>query len=118
MGAALSLYLALKTTGKNVTVATPSSPLVEVSSLVGIDEVKTSLGGEGGDLVVSFPYKEGEIEKVSYTRDDNFLNIVVKAGENGLNFKETDVKFTRGAAAPEVLICNWFPQSFGFGKSF
>src|SRR3972149_7734872 len=86
MAAALSLYLSLKNLGKNLSIATPSNPLVEVSSLVGIDEVKTTLGQEAGDLVVSFPYKEGEIEKVSYTRDDNFLNIVVKAGENGLGF--------------------------------
>src|ERR1035437_3329464 len=103
MGAALGLYLSLEDLGKSLSIATPNTPLVEVSSLVAIDEVKTSLGAPSGDLVVSFPYKEGEIEKVSYTRDDNLLNIVVKAGENGLNFNEKDVKFTRGSTAPEFL---------------
>ncbi len=118
MGAALSLYLSLKDLGKNVTVSSPSQPLVEVSSLVGVDEVKTSLGGEGGDLVVSFPYREGEIEKVSYTRDDNFLNIVVKAGEKGLNFTENDVKFTRGGSAPELLFIVGSPRVSDLGKLF
>jgi len=61
MAGALSLYLSLKNLGKNLSIATPSEPLVEVSSLVGIDEVKTSLGVATGDLVVSFPYREGEI---------------------------------------------------------
>ncbi len=103
MGAALSLYLSLEDLGKSLSIATPNTPLVEVSSLVGIDEVKTSIGEASGDLVVSFPYREGEIEKVSYTRDENFLNIVVKAGEKGLNFSEKDVKFTRGTSAPELL---------------
>lgn len=103
MAAALSLYLSMSTLGKKLTVATPNAPLVEVSSLVGVDKVTTSLSGEGGDLIVSFPYREGEIEKVSYTRDDNFLNIVVKAGELGLNFDEKDVKYTRGGVAPEML---------------
>ena len=103
MGAALSLYLSLEDLGKTITVASPKTPLVEVSSLVGIDRVATELGGAGGDLVVSFPYREGEIEKVSYTRDDNFLNIVVKAGELGLNFSEKDVTFTRGGQAPELM---------------
>jgi hypothetical protein len=103
MAGALSLYLSLKQTGKSIVIATPNDPLVEVSSLVGIDEVKTNLGASSGDLVVSFPYKEGEIEKVSYTREDNLLNIVVKAGENGLTFEEKDVKFTRGMVAPELL---------------
>nr|MBI5455665.1 hypothetical protein [Candidatus Levybacteria bacterium] len=118
MGAALSLYLSLKTTGKAVSIATPSNPLVEVSSLVGIDEVKTNLGSESGDLVVSFPYKEGEIEKVSYTRDDNFLNIVVKAGELGLGFSEKDVKFTRGAVAPELLFVIGSPRVSDLGNLF
>lgn len=103
MAAALGLYLSLSSADKNLTIATPNNPLVELSSLVGIDRVKTTLGAESGDLVVSFPYREGEIEKVSYTRDDNFLNIVVKAGELGLNFSESDVKFTRGQGAPELL---------------
>ena len=103
MGAALALYLSLEDLGKSITVASPKTPLVEVSSLVGIDRVTTKLGGEGGDLVVSFPYREGEIEKVSYTRDDNLLNIVVKAGELGLNFSEKDVTFTRGGQAPELM---------------
>ncbi|MEK7160332.1 MAG: hypothetical protein AAB702_02525 [Patescibacteria group bacterium] len=118
MGAALSLYLSLKSTGKNVSIATPGNPLVEVSSLVGIDEVKTSLGADGGDLVVSFPYKEGEIEKVSYTRDDNFLNIVVKAGENGLGFAEKDVKFTRGETPPELLFVVGSPRVSDLGSLF
>lgn len=118
MAASLGLYLALKGLGKNVSVASPSSPLVEVSSLVGIDEVQNSFGGAGGDLVVSFPYREGEIEKVSYTRDENFLNIVVKAGEKGLNFEERDVKFSRGGAAPELLFVVGVPRISDLGKLF
>ena len=115
---ALSLYLSLKNLGKNVTVASPSSPLVEVSSLVGIDEVSTGFGGAGGDLVVSFPYKEGEIEKVSYTRDENFLNIVVKAGELGLGFDEKDVKYSRSGAAPELLFIIGTPRISDLGSLF
>ena len=118
MAGALSLYLSIKSAGKNVVIATPSEPLVEVSSLVGIDEVKTNLGGATGDLVVSFPYKEGEIEKVSYTREDNFLNIVVKAGENGLSFEENQVKFTRGAIAPELLFVIGSPRVSDLGQLF
>lgn len=118
MAAALSLNLALFDMGKNTTIATPQEPLVEVSNLVGIDRVKTSLGGEGGDLIVSFPYREGEIEKVSYTRDDNFLNIVVKAGELGLGFNDKDVKFTRGGATPELLFVIGAERVSDLGKLF
>lgn len=118
MAAALSLYLSLMNLGKNLTIASPSQPLVEVSSLVGVDEVKNSLGGQDGDLIVSFPYKEGEIEKVSYTRDQNFLNIVVKAGENGLKFSESQVQFLRGGGAPELLFVVGSPRVSDLGKLF
>jgi len=118
MGAALGLYLSLKDMGKTLSIATPNAPLVEVSALVGIDEVRTTLGEESGDLVVSFPYREGEIEKVSYTRDDNFLNIVVKAGEKGLNFTQEDVKFSRGSKAPEMLFIVGAARISDLGKLF
>jgi hypothetical protein len=104
MGAALSLYLLLKTANKKVSIAGPSDPIVEVSNLVGIDKVQRHFGGDAGDLVVSFPYKEGEIEKVSYTLENNFLNIIVKASEQGLSFEEKDVNYTRGSGSIDLLI--------------
>lgn len=102
MAAALSLFLALKEE-KNVVIACPSEPIVAVSSLVGIDKVSSNLNGQGGDLVVSFPYTEGEIEKVSYTLEDGYLNILVKAGEIGLSFNEKDVKYQRKGNVPTLL---------------
>ena len=118
MGAALGLYLSLKDMSKALSIATPNEPLVEVSALVGINEVKTNIGEASGDLVVSFPYREGEIEKVSYTRDEDILNIVVKAGEKGLNFSEKDVKFTRGSTAPELLFIVGAARVSDLGKLF
>jgi len=104
MAAALSLYLFLKDIRKNVTIAAPEDPIVEISSLVGIDKVQHVLGGESGDLVVSFPYQEeGEIEKVSYTIENGYLNIIVKAGEKGLSFDEKDVKFNKGSGQVDLL---------------
>lgn len=98
MGSALSLYLALKNLGKEVSIASPKEPIVELSNLVGINKVKTNLeaGSGSGDLTVSFPYAEGEIEKVSYTLENGYLNIIVKAGQQGLSFSQNDIKFQRG----------------------
>ena len=118
MGAALALFLSLTQVGKSVTIATPENPLVEVSSLVGIDKVKTALNGESGDLTVSFPYQEGEIEKVSYTLENGLLNIVVKAGEKGLSFEEQDVQFTRSQDVPNLLFTIGVPKLSELGKLF
>ncbi len=104
MAAALSFYLTLSALDKRVSVLSPTEPIVELSSLVGIDKVKGSTEGSSGDLVVSFPYREGEIEKVSYTIEGGFLNIVVKAGEQGLTFAEDQVQFKRGSDKADLVI--------------
>ncbi len=108
MAAGLGLYLSLKQMGKNVSIVCPGEITVGVSSLVGIDKVQKSFGGTGagGDLVVSFPYKEGEIEKVSYNVDGGKLQIVIKAGQQGLSFNKSDVDYKQGGgvgAVPNLL---------------
>ena len=105
MGGALALYLGLKDLGKDVSIISSQDPLVEVSNLVGVDKVRKSFeSGQSGDLTVSFPYQEGEIEKISYTLENGFLNIVVKASAQGLTFNEKDILFKRtGSATPLVL---------------
>jgi len=119
MAAGLSLYLALSQTGKMVSIVSPTNPIVEVSSLVGIDKVKKSFeGGSAEDLTVTFPYKEGEIEKISYTLEEGKLNILVKAGENGLSFGEKDVEFKRGGSAPSLVIVVGTPRISDLGTAF
>lgn len=103
MGAALSIYLTLKSLGKDVSIVATKAPTVEVSSLIGIDQVKERFTSQSGDLVVSFPYREDEIGKVSYTLENGLLNIIVKPKEGGLSFGEKDVLFKRTGDTPTVL---------------
>jgi nanoRNase/pAp phosphatase (c-di-AMP/oligoRNAs hydrolase) len=114
MAAALSLYLLLKE-NKKVTIACPTQPIVELSNLVGIDKVATKLEGSEGDLVVSFPYVEGEVEKVSYTLESGFLNIIVKASDQGLTFDEKDVKYSKGGATFSLLFAIGTPRLSDLG---
>lgn len=104
MGAALSLYLALTSFGKNVSVLSGKAPIVEVSNLVGIDQVKDRYESASGDLVVSFPYKTDEIGKVSYTLENGFLNIIVKPKDQPLSFGEKDVQFRKTGDTPKVIV--------------
>lgn len=118
MAAALALYLSFTQSGKNVSIASASQPTVELSSLVGINKVKNNLSTAGGDLVVSFPYKEGEIDKVSYTLENNFLNIIVKAGAQGLSFSERDIQFTKPTGAVELLFVVGTPRLSDLGPLY
>lgn len=119
MAAALSLYLALSDTSKKINIVCPTEPIVEVSSLVGINKVKKTFdGGASGDLTVSFPYEEGEIEKISYTLEEGKLNILVKAGENGLSFNEKDVEYKREGTAPGLVFVVGTPRISDLGTAF
>lgn len=104
MAGALSLYSALSSQGKSVSVVSKKQPQVEVSSLVGIDQVKSRFESQNGDLVVSFPFKDDEIGKVSYTLENGLLNIIVKPKTDSLSFGEKDVIFARSGDLPSILI--------------
>ena len=117
MAASLALYLSLKQSGKIVSIACPTQPLVEVSSLVGIDKVQASLGNDAADLIVSFPDR-GDIEKISYTRENGFINIIVKAGEQGLSFDEQDIQFKRNGDSPSVIFVIGTPRLSDLGSIF
>lgn len=123
IAAGLGLYLAMLQMKKNVSIVCPTDVTVGVSSLVGIDKVAKSFGGGvGNDLIVSFPYKEGEIEKVSYDVDGGKLRIVVKAGPQGMSFAQSDVTFEHGGAGNGIMPSLVFfigvadMQSLGFQK--
>lgn len=119
--AGLSLYLGLRQIGKSVIIVSPTQPTVEISNLVGIDKVKNTLGADGNDLTVSFPYADGEIEKVSYNldKDNNLLHIVVKAGEKGLSFQDQDIQFKRGGGkVPALMFFVGVPRLTDLGNLF
>ena len=119
MGAALALYLSLQNVGKSVSIACPTEPIVEVASLVGIDQVKNSFDSrKAGDLMVSFPYKEGDIEKISYTLEDGFLNILVKTGKLGLSFDEKEIRYKREGVTQGVVFTIGTPRLSDLGKLF
>lgn len=119
MGAALGLYLSLSSMGKQVSIVSPADPLVEISSLVGIDRVKKQFQGEGNTLVVSFPYFGDNIEKGSYTVENGYLNIIVRAGEKGLDFEDKDVVYKReGSEAPKLLFIIGTPRITDLGDLF
>lgn len=105
VGAGLALYLALQEAGKNVQIVSRKDPLVEISNLVGIDKLSRSFEGITKKLVVSLPYYEGEVEKVSYNIEGNRLNInLFAAKDKGISFKEKDVDFIRSGSNPSVLV--------------
>lgn len=105
VGAGLALFLSLQEAGKSVQIISKKDPIVEISNLVGIDKLGKSFDGETKKLVVSLPYREGEVEKVSYNIEGTRLNInLFAAQDKGISFKEQDVDFIRSGSNPSVIV--------------
>jgi len=80
VAAALSLFLSLKKAGKQVSIACVLPMTVEYSSLVGVNKITQKIGGR--NLMISFPYQEDSIEKVSYHIENNRFNLVIQPKES------------------------------------
>lgn len=109
LASSLSLYLTLKLLGKNVQIISKSDPIVEHSNLVGIDKIKKSFDGLIKTFTISLPYKEGEIEKVSYKEEGDRLNLDLQASESGISFTERDIRFIKKGSTPSLLFAVGVP---------
>lgn len=95
VAAGLALYLTLTKMRKQVTVVAAQPVKVELSHLFGIDKISDKIAG-GNNLVVSMPYEEGTIEKVSYHIENNRFNLVIEPRGESLKFDPAQVEYTYG----------------------
>lgn len=93
--AALALYLVLSKMRKQTTVISSSEVKVERAHLFGIDKITNQIAG-GNTLVVSLPYSEGAIEKVSYNIENNRFNLVIEPRGNALSFNPDQIEYNYG----------------------
>lgn len=106
VAAALSLFLSLSKIGKKVQIVSIKEPLVEFSSLFGIDKITKSFSGNTTKLVVSLPYTKGEVEKVLFTEAQNTINfhLTAAAGRVITPFEKSDIKLHFEGGAPQNII--------------
>lgn len=106
ISAGLALYLSLRASGKEVQIVSKTTPLVEHSNLFGIDKISDRFDGKIRKLTIAVPYVEGEIEKVSYDKDEANKKLLVNfiAEENGITFNENEVQYIRKGTVPSLLI--------------
>lgn len=114
VAAALALQLVLEKDGKSVALACPTE-IDPKFSLLGQEKVQTSLAVDGDVLVVSIPYKDGNVDNVTYNVEGDRLNIVItpEDGHARLEPEHVDFKYTGGR--PDAIITVYAPtlQSLG-----
>jgi len=95
LAAATSLYLALTKLGKTVSL-TCSNPVT--SDLFAADKIQSTIGTGGDNLVISFPYTDGSVDKVDYNIQDNQFNLIVipQSGQPKLNPNQVKYSYSGG----------------------
>lgn len=95
VAAATALYLSLHKMGKNASIACLSKVNY---SLTAADKITTQLVTGGDNLVISFPYTDGAIDKVDYNIKDNNFNLLVtpRQGFPKLDPKQVQYSYTGG----------------------
>jgi hypothetical protein len=103
VAAGTALYLGLTKLGKNMTIA--SSALVN-SDIHGSDKISDSIVNGGDNLVISFPYQDGSIDKVDYFIKDDIFNLVItpRAGFPRLDPSKVNYTYSGGTADFFIIV--------------
>lgn len=90
--AATALYLSLNIGAKNVGLACENAHLKY--DLIGINKIHDELVTTGENLVISFPYADGAVDKVDYNIQGDSFNLVVTPRPNFPKLDPEKVKFS------------------------
>lgn len=102
VAASLAFYLSLSQSGKACSVVSTSAPVVRDSHLVGLDKIKTDVGGE--NLVITLNVPENAIDKVTSNTEGGHLNLIVNPAKGAPVITDKDVKFSYSGAAADLVI--------------
>ncbi len=101
IAAATALYLGLSKIGKSVSLACSGSIK---SELVAADKIQPSPATSGDNLVVSFPYADGSVDKVDYYIQGNNFNIVVVPAAEQTKLDPKQVKFSYTGGTVDFIV--------------
>lgn len=115
IAASTSLYLALTKMGKVASIVCSTAPQ---SELIGADKIKQSLTIGGDNLVVSFPYSEGSIDKVDYNIQGDKFNLVIIPREGFPKLDPKKVEFAYVGGKTEFIITIDVPNLNSIGPVY
>lgn len=115
VAAATSLYLALLKLGKNVTIIS-STPVK--SDLVASDKIQQTLSVGGDNLVVSFPYVDGAIDKIDYHIKGDRFNLVIAPRQGFAKLNPEQVSYSYSGGTFDFLITVDLPNLQAVGSIY
>lgn len=115
--AATALYFALLHMNKQVSIAC-STTVDSNFDLEGLDKVQTQLSSSGNTLVISFPYSDGAIDKVTYNIEGEKFNLLIQPKENASRLDSEKVQFAYSGGKAEVIITLFAPTLNALGSLY
>lgn len=115
VAAAAGLYLALTKMGKNISIVCSSKPQHD---LVAVDKIQQGLSAGGNHLVISFPYREGTIDKVDYNIASNTFNLIIIPNSETEKINPQDVKFSYTGGKTDFIITVDVPNLNSLGSLY
>ncbi len=95
VAAATALYLGLNKINKNVSLACQGKVDYELTAA---DKIQNTISVGGDSLMISFPYKEGSIDKVDYNIQGDYFNLIItpQPGHQKLDPDQVKYSYTGG----------------------
>ncbi len=115
VAAGTTLYLGLTKIGKGVTLVCDSPSDLD---LVGVEKFKSDLTVAGDNLVISFPYSDGSIDKVDYNIQGNFFNLIVTPRSGYPKLDPNQVKYSYSGGNLDFLIVVDAPSLNSLGQVY
>lgn len=115
IAAGTALYLSLLKLGKSVNLICST----EVKSdLAGADKFQSNLSVGGDNLVVSFPYTDGSIDKIDYNIQGQFFNLTVTPRPGFPKLNPNQVTFSYAGGSFDFIIAIDLPNLNTIGQVY
>jgi len=101
ISAATSLYLGLSKNGKSVSIVCADEIK---TNIVGADKIKGDITVSGDNLIITFPYSEGAVDKIDYYIQGDKFNISIQPTSSKTKLSEKDVEFSQSGGDIDYLI--------------
>lgn len=117
VAASVGLYVGLTKIGKNVTIAS-TTDIPATYGIAGADKIQKSIATGGDNLVVSFPYSDGAIDKVTYNIEGSMFNLVIQPREGYEKLDPSSVKYTYAGGKVDAIIVVDAPTLNSLGELY
>jgi hypothetical protein len=117
VAAGTALYMGLSALGKNIGLSCESQINPEFG-IIGQDKIQSTLIADGDNLVVSFPYTEGSVDKVTYNIETDVFNLIIQPREGFSRLDPQKVKFSYAGGKPDAIVTIYAPTFNSLGKLY